>query len=86
MTEELKFQGEKQIVYLVAYSNYWPLEAESVWSTKELAQARVNDLSGDWRVRALEVDDLMKRRMVTYLARQRRGITKMVGGGAAGEQ
>ena len=42
--------NKADILYLVVYGNYWPLEVASIWSTKEAAQKRADELPGDWRV------------------------------------
>ena len=43
-------------VYLVVYGNYWPWEVESVWSSKEAAQGRADELPGDWVVAEFSLD------------------------------
>lgn len=50
-------QDKRQVVYLVVYGNYFPVEAESVWSPREMAQHRADHLSGDWRVAKFAVDN-----------------------------
>ena len=54
LTKERNLRGipveETKAIYLVVYSNYWPLEFESIWSTFEAAQQRADELVGDWRV------------------------------------
>ena len=44
-------------VYAVSYSNYYPLEVESIWSAKELAIAR-RDSKNDimWNVVEIQID------------------------------
>ncbi len=45
------------IVYAVVYSNLYPREIDSLWTTEELAEKRTEVLHGDWRVNSLMVLD-----------------------------
>jgi len=37
-------------VFVVHFSNYFPREVDSTWTTREAAEARAAELDGDWRV------------------------------------
>lgn len=45
------------IVYAVIFSNYEPSEVDSLWASKELAQARADELDGYWRVVPMSVGE-----------------------------
>lgn len=45
-------------VWAVIFSNYEPTEVDSIWSTKERAEERAEELDdGMWRVIAWEVQE-----------------------------
>jgi hypothetical protein len=50
----------EKYVYVVKFSNYHPAEIDSIWSTKENALARADELNafagGDWRVEEWPLD------------------------------
>ena len=45
------------LIYVVCYSNYHPREVDSLWLHEEDADARVDELDGDWRVYDMEVHE-----------------------------
>lgn len=44
----------KRVVWVVHYGNYYPPEVDSIWSTKEKAQQRIDELDetdpGPWEM------------------------------------
>jgi len=47
---------EPTTLYLVVYGNYYPLEVDSIWSTKEAAYERADKLGGMWGVAEMVLD------------------------------
>ena len=43
------------VCYAVCFSNYFPLEMDSVWATKELAEKRCSEITGEWNVVEMEI-------------------------------
>ena len=41
--------------FAVTYSNYFPLEVDSLWATQEAAEAQAKILEGDWRVVEMDI-------------------------------
>lgn len=48
-------QRELDIIFVVRFGNYEPTEADSLWSTKELAERRAEQLGGQWCVKSWPV-------------------------------
>ena len=44
-------------IFAVCYSNYHPREIDSLWIDEADADARVDELEGDWRVYEMEVHE-----------------------------
>jgi hypothetical protein len=43
-------------VWAVVHSNFFPREIDSLWSTRELAQKRADQLGDSWRPEEWQVD------------------------------
>ena len=41
--------------FAIVYSNYFPREIDSLWSTKEKAELRLKELSSEWRIVEMEI-------------------------------
>jgi hypothetical protein len=46
---------EASVVFAVVYSNYEPTEVESLWSTSEKADKRVEVLGSPWNVVEMKI-------------------------------